>query len=220
MKKMGGEFIDWEASKNHGLPIVFWKMLRVEDKANPGEQKTVPLLKGWTVWNVAHMKGLDIPPLPEAPEIGVSLDTMEENYANPPKITHEPSDRAYYMPLFDHIYLPLKRQFTSELGYGETKAHELVHSTGHSSRFARFKDDANPHEAYAREELVAEIGAAIMLQRLGYQPEMQRMADYVRGWGKAIKDDPTMLISAANRADKAVNLILGIAEPVREEVAA
>jgi antirestriction protein ArdC len=209
MNKMGGKFTDWDAAKEQGLPIVFWKMMRGEDRKT-GEQKTFPLLKGWTVWNVAHMEGIELPERPPAVVIGGGIEGMESQYANPPKIQHEPSTQAYYSPLFDRITLPLIEQFTSEIGYGETKAHELIHSTGHSSRLARFDDKTNPHEAYAREELVAEIGAAIVLQRLGYEPEMQRMADYVKGWASRIKDDPNLLIGAANRADKAANMVLGI----------
>lgn len=219
MKKLGGSFADWDTAKDRGLPIVFWKMLRVEDKNNPGEMKTVPLLKGWTVWNVAHMTGIEVPERRTALIVGDGIEQMEANYANPPQIEHIPSTQAYYSPLFDRITLPLKNQFDTELGYGETKAHELVHSTGHTSRLARFDDKSEPHgERYAREELVAEIGAMILLQRLGYTPDTRRAADYVRGWGTRIKDDPLMLISAANRADKAVNMVLGIAQ--EQEVAA
>lgn len=209
MRKLGGTFHDWEDAKDRGLPIVFWKMMRGEDRKT-GEQKTFPLLKGWTVWNVAHIDGIELPPLPEPITVPADIDSMFANYVNPPEVRHEASEKAYYSPLFDRITLPNKAQFTSVLGYGETLAHELCHSTGHSSRLARFDDKSNPHEAYAREELVAEIGAAIVLQRLGYQPEMARMADYVKGWGSVIKNDPNLLIGAANRADKAACMVLGI----------
>jgi antirestriction protein ArdC len=219
MNKMGGRFRDWEEAKSQGLPIVFWKMMRGTDQKT-GEEKVIPLLRGWTVYNVALVDGIDLPERPTAPVIGDGIAGMEANYVNPPKITHEPSAQAYYSPLFDSITLPLKEQFTSEIGYGETKAHELCHSTGHSSRLARFDDKSNPHEAYAREELVAEIGAAIILQRLGYTPEMARVAEYVRGWASRIKDDPNLLIGAANRADKAANMVLGLTVEAYEEVAA
>lgn len=223
MRKLGGQFKDWEAAKDQGLPIVFWKMLPGTDKVT-GEPKMIPLLRGWTVWNVANIDGLELPPMPEPVVVADGVERMFDNYPNPPEFVHEPSAQAYYSPLFDRITLPMKEQFTSEIGYAETKAHEGVHSTGHSSRLKRFDDKSNPHEAYAREELVAEIGAAIMLQRLGLEPDMRRMSDYVRGWGTAIKGDPNMLIGAANRADKAVNMILGIEEvqieQATEEVAA
>lgn len=212
MKKLGGSFRDWDGdAHDRGLPIVFWKMIPTIDKQT-GDEKRIPLLRGWMVWNVQHMDGIELPPAPEPAftDVPAAIAGMEENYPNPPEIRHELSDQAYYSPLLDRIVFPLQSQFTSLEGYAETKAHELVHSTGHSSRLARFDDKSNPHEAYAREELVAEIGAAIMLQRLGMSPDMPRMAEYVRGWGSRIKDDPKMLIGAANKADRAVNLILGI----------
>ncbi len=219
MKKLGGTFDDWEASKDKGLPIVFWKMLPGTDKKT-GEPKMIPLLKGWTVWNVAHFNGIEMPALPDPIVVPDGVERMFDAYPNPPEVRHEPSAQAYYSPLFDRITLPNKSQFTSEIGYAETKAHEGVHSTGHSSRLGRFDDKDEPHTAYAREELVAEIGAAIMLQRLGLEPDMRRMSDYVQGWGSRIKDDPNMLIGAANRADKAVNLILNIEQEQQQEVAA
>jgi antirestriction protein ArdC len=194
-------------------------MLPGTDKKT-GEPKMIPLLKGWTVWNVAHFSGLELPERPPTLIIGGGIEGMESQYQNPPKIEHVPSAQAYYSPLFDRITLPLRDQFTSEMGYAETKAHELVHSTGHSSRLKRFEDTDEPHTAYAREELAAEIGAAIMLQRLGLKPDMRRVAGYVRGWASVIKDDPNMLIGAANRADKAVNMVLNIEQEQVEEVAA
>lgn len=222
MKKLGGSFKDWDGdAHDKALPIVFWKMLRVEDK-DTGKDKTVPLLRGWMVWNVSHMEGIDLPPRPEPAftDVPHAIAHMEDQYPNPPKIKHEPTAQACYSPLFDTVYLPMQTQFTSISGYAETKAHELVHSTGHSTRLARFGDNDDPHQQYAREELVAEIGAAILMQRIGIDPDMPRMADYVRGWGSRIKDDPKMLISAANKADKAVNMVLGIEAPMVEEQAA
>lgn len=222
MKAMGGSFKDWDGdAHSKGLPIVFWKMIRVEDK-DTGLEKTVPLLRGWTVWNVQHIEGMELPPIPEPAftDVPSAISGMESEYPNPPTIRHETSTQAFYSPLMDTVTLPMQSQFTSIEGYAEAKAHELVHSTGHSSRLARFGDDSKPHESYAREELVAEIGAAILMQRIGLNPDLPRMADYVRGWASRIKDDPKMLISAANKADKAVNLVLGAeVSAVSEEAA-
>lgn len=221
MKALGGSFTDWDGdAHDKGLPIVFWKMVEVEDKTTH-ENRIIPLLRGWTVWNVQHIDGIELPTMPEPAFIDVphAIANMEAAYVNPPRILHVPCDVPHYSPLLDKVVLPMQHQFTSIEGYAEAKAHELVHSTGHSSRLARFDDNTNPHESYAREELVAEIGAAILMQRIGLNPDMPRMADYVRGWGSRIKDDPKMLITAANRADKAVSHIFGKSASDKEEAA-
>lgn len=221
MHEKGGTFKDWDndASKN-GLPIVWWNMLKVEDRKT-GKDKIIPLLKGWTVYNLDHIDGIEVPKI-DRPVIDVpdAVEHMFDQYPSPPRFTEELSATAHYSPSLDQIVIPKREQFSSLIQFAETKAHEGVHSTGHKSRLNRFDNDADVHAAYAKEELVAEIGAAILLQRLGMEPEMQRMADYVKGWGSRIKDDPKMLVSAAGKADHAVNLILNIAQEAREEVAA
>ena len=222
MNKMGGKFKDWEGdAKDNGLPIVFWKPLKVEDRVT-GKDKMIFFLKGWTVWNIAHMEGIEVPVVEREPVVlSDALAALRHGYEGGPSIVETLSAQAYYTPSLHQVTIPSLSQFISEMAWGETMAHELIHSTGHPDLENRFeKGYVGGHEAYAKEELVAEIGAAIVLQRLGLEPEMQRMADYVKGWGSKIKDDPRMLISAANKADKAANRVLGIEVAHYEEAAA
>lgn len=126
------------------------------------------------------------------------------------------SDRAFYAPYADSVTVPNINQFGEVSEYYSTLFHELGHSTGHSSRLNRFTGNAANaafgSEEYSKEELVAEITAATILNSLGLESgnTFRNSAAYVQSWSKHIKDDPMMFISAAGKADKAVNMILGI----------
>lgn len=125
------------------------------------------------------------------------------------------SNRAYYSPALDQVVLPNVTQFKDLAEYYSTAFHELGHSTGHASRLNRFSGSdaiaAFGDESYSKEELVAEITAASILSSLGMESgnSFRNSAAYVQHWSEHIKNDPMMFITAANRADKAINLILG-----------
>jgi len=126
----------------------------------------------------------------------------------------EGSDRAFYRPADDSITIPSESQYKSSVEYVRTRSHETVHSTGTPGRCARFDYDAriNPFgsEDYSKEELVAEIGAAMLDAQFGLRrPKVDRnSAAYIKSWAKRLKDDPKLIVSAAQRAQKAVDYIL------------
>ncbi len=148
------------------------------------------------------------------------LDGINEaiNYPNAPTVQYRSGDRAHYNPATDVITLPQLHQFDSGLRYASTVLHELTHSTGHESRLNRTLANSFGCEAYAQEELVAEIGAAMLATQLGIEVEWDQTAAYVASWLKALKDDRKLIIQAAQKAQKAVDLILPA--PVADEVAA
>ena len=129
------------------------------------------------------------------------------------------SDRAYYSPLLDQVVVPKVTQFQEIAEYYSTLFHELGHSTGHSSRLNRFTGKAAAaafgDESYSREELVAEITAASILTTLGMETgnSFRNSAAYVKSWSEHIANDPMMFVSAAGKAEKAIELILGTAQP-------
>lgn len=127
-------------------------------------------------------------------------------------IRHQQQDRAFYAPASDYIGMPDKRQFSSREDYYSVLLHELTHWTGHKSRLNRFDTVSGSHdrEEYAKEELVAEIGAAFLLARCGLsvQPREDH-AEYLACWIKHCKSDPRAFYNAATKAQKAVDFILG-----------
>ena len=129
-------------------------------------------------------------------------------------LTEEPgSTRAFYTPGLDSVTVPCRAQFPQRAEFYSTLFHELVHSTGHPSRLDRFSGPGNHSfggQEYSKEELVAEIGAACLNSLCSIETEasFQNSASYIQSWSRKLKEDRKMIVSAASRAEKAVNLIL------------
>ena len=93
--------------------------------------------------------------------------------------------------------------------YYSTFFHELVHSTGHKKRLNRFEADQFDNKAtYSKEELVAELGAAYLSVLAGLNHDLENTRAYIKGWLSVLKDNPTWVIWAASRAQKACGLIV------------
>lgn len=202
--------------------VVFWKPFLVDDDDNPGKKKSIPLLRYYNVFNVEQTEGFDYPkpepnsefnPIEKADEI---LGLMK----NPPSFAHG-GDRAYYSPLTDHVQLPQPEQFESPEAYYGTKFHEYVHSTGHESRLKRQFGVGFGNENYSKEELVAEMGAAMLCGVSGIDSEgklVENMGAYIKNWLSKLKDDKKLLISAAGQAQKAADLVQGIEQKPYEVI--
>ncbi len=124
----------------------------------------------------------------------------------------EHGNRAFYRPATDTIVVPEMSQFIEKAEYFSTVFHEAAHSTGHSSRLNRITDTARfGSETYSKEELVAELGSAYLVNAAGLetQPSFCNSAAYIQGWLAALKDDKRFIVSAAGKAEKAVRLIMG-----------
>ena len=206
-----------------GLPVVFWNWFqKKDDQGNPvfddfGNPVEIPFLKTYTVFNAEDIEGFDPSPFePTMPETGISVTSCQEiedrllaSYAKHPRVVHG-GDRACYFPALDQVSLPDPAQFTDVVEYASTVAHELAHSTGHSSRLAR-KFGEKVDEVYSREELVAEFTAAMVLEELGIHemPVLENSAAYLKSWLGHIKDNPGVLFDAITDARKAASMILG-----------
>jgi antirestriction protein ArdC len=121
-------------------------------------------------------------------------------------------DRACYLPVPDRIQLPDRTAFHSAGALYATWAHEAIHSTGHSSRLARdlsggMGEGGNGGRAYAREELVAELGAVLLGDRLEIGSAMGNHAAYLGHWVGLLKESPGVLLQVLSDARKAADLI-------------
>ena len=126
-------------------------------------------------------------------------------------MTHQQGDRAFYCPSDDTITLPLLAQYHETSEYYSTAFHELIHSTGHSKRLNRLDKTAFfGSETYSKEELIAEIGAAELVNQAGLETasSFRNSAAYIQNWLSVLRNDKRFIISAAGKAEKAVNLIL------------
>jgi len=121
-------------------------------------------------------------------------------------------DRACYLPVVDRIQLPERAAFHSAGALYATWAHEAIHSTGHSSRLARdlsggMGEGGDGGRAYAREELVAELGAVLLGDRLEIGSAMANHAAYLGHWVELLKESPRMLLQVLGDARRAADLI-------------
>lgn len=121
------------------------------------------------------------------------------------------SNQPCYKPAGHEIETGRKEQFSSPEGYYSTMFHELVHST-----MKTLKRNASAYgvseKARAREELVAEIGAAYIMSYLGIESSftVENSNAYVKSWAQSLKNDPNAILWAAPKAIEAANLILNI----------
>lgn len=132
------------------------------------------------------------------------------------------SDRAYYAGgIAEHIAMPEIGQFDSPESYYSVFAHEITHSTGNAKRLDRNLSGRFGDKAYAFEELVAELGSAMICGALGLEqrPRIDH-AQYIKGWLSCLRDDPKFIISAASHAQKAADFARKSAEADLEIAAA
>lgn len=121
-------------------------------------------------------------------------------------------DRACYLPVPDRIQLPDRSAFHSAGALYATWAHEVIHSTGHSSRLARdlsggMGDGGDGGRAYAREELVAELGAVLLGDRLEIGSAMANHAAYLGHWVELLQESPRLLLQVLSDARKAADQV-------------
>ena len=198
--------------------IVFWKWVEQEDEET-GEVKQVPFLRYYNVFHIDQCEGIaarHMQPNTSPASADQTAESIITDYIRREGVTveHHEGDAAFYQPNADRIVLPLLAQFKETAEYYGTAFHELVHSTGHMKRLARL--DSTAHfggEAYSKEELVAEIGAAALVNHAGLETahSFTNSAAYVQNWLQALKNDKRFIVSAAGKAEKAVNMILGTA---------
>ena len=116
-------------------------------------------------------------------------------------------NRAFYAPDIDRIQLPERSAFNSPAAFCATWAHEAIHSTGHDSRLKRNLGGMFGSKSYAREELVAELGAVLLGDRLEIGSEIQSHAAYLCHWIEILKEDPRILLQVMRDANAASKLI-------------
>ena len=195
--------------------VVFFKTLLKTEQNEKGEEEQIkiPLMKTYRVFNADQVEGWKGNWLTEGEEQtqdwkDVELaDLIVENSGA--EIDHINQNQAFYMPSLDKIVMPKKEQFTDDSGYYGTMFHELVHWTGHSSRLDRKFGARKGNDNYAKEELVAELGAAMLsaIAKVDAEPRADH-AKYLNGWIKGLKDQPKMILTAASKAEKAAQFII------------
>lgn len=205
-----------------GHHIYLWKSIDVEEKDEQGLVtviKQVPFLRRFTVFNVEDVVGLEPRWQSKAKNTTISPIKQAEDIANKYlqreyiELKHTDPNKAYYSISRDLINIPSINNFKAAEHYAQVLYHECAHSTGHPLRLGRFK--ANDHSApfgsenYSKEELIAEMASAFALRRLGIDTTntQEQNAAYIKSWIGVLKNDTSMVVIAAGRAEKAVRYI-------------
>lgn len=200
----------------HGALVVYADRFTKTETNDKGEEleRQIPFMKGYTVFNVAQIEGLPEhyygkpAPLPEPLRL---IEAAESFFAATGAEFRHGGNRAFYAPAGDFIQLPPPEAFRDAESYAATKAHELVHWTGHPSRLAREFGKRFGDTAYAREELVAELGAAFLCADLALTPEPREdHAAYLDHWLTILKEDKRAIFSAAAHAQRAADHLTGL----------
>lgn len=204
--------------------VTFWKIGEYR-RQNPDtgevadhDSKSI-LLRYFRVFNLEQTEGiaekLGIGAAPAIPQID-ECERIAAQMPNPPK--REQDYRAYYNPANDVVGMPARSAFESAETYYATLFHELTHSTGHASRVGREgieKLERFGSESYSREELVAELGSAMLCGVCGIAPAtIENSAAYLKSWIHALKSDSRLIVSAASQAQKAADYIRGLSASV------
>lgn len=219
VKAQGGFIKRGERSKF----VVFWKdakTLEIDEEGNENERH-FPVLRYYNVWHIDQCEGVS----PKHPVddngcenlvfVNKSAEKIIENYFQRESVTLniEKSNKAYYCCDLDEVHVPLREQYMETEEFYSTLFHEMIHSTGHASRLNRINTQKKRigRGDYAREELVAEIGAAFLINKSGIDSKkvFKNNVAYIQSWSKQLKQNPRLIVSAAGKAEAAVEYIMG-----------
>jgi antirestriction protein ArdC len=211
-----------------GSLVVYANRITKTEKDDKGDEveREIPFLKGYTVFNLDQIEGLapDLYPAPE-PLPAPAFDRIaqaEAFFAATGATIREGGNRAFYSPATDHIQMPPFASFQDAESHAATLAHELTHWTKAPSRLDRdFGRKRFGDEGYAREELVAELGAAFLCADLGITPEIRAdHAAYIDNWLKVLKEDKRAIFSAASHATRAADYLHSLQKKEEQQQAA
>jgi antirestriction protein ArdC len=218
-----------------GSTVVFFKMWEADGSGTGDvpaieDRKVIPLLRSFTVFNADQVDGLPegMAPVPDAGAPGVAWDPIASAEAlvaaSGADIAYG-GDRAYYRPADDHIQMPVRAAFASGEAYYGTLLHELTHWSGHESRCNRMLQGRQHIEAYAFEELVAEMGSAFLCGHCGLLPAVGgeapglQHASYIDSWLQALRNDRRLVFTASSLAQKAADFVLAPVSATASEAA-
>lgn len=206
--------------------VVFWKFSTNakesqegdDDEAMAGGSKLI-FTRGYSVFNAAQVDGYTLAAAAETTK-EQRIGQAEEFFGAIGVEVRHGGNQAYYMRSTDHVQMPTFDAFVDGVAYYSTMAHEFTHWTAKEDRCDRQMGKRFGDMAYAAEELVAELGATFVSAHLGIESTPREdHAKYVANWLKVMKADKRAIFTAASKAQKAADYLVGRAESKKEEAA-
>jgi antirestriction protein ArdC len=204
--------------------IILWKRFPknvVNEETGRTETKSFMVLRTYNVFNAEQADGLADKYFPAPLEGAENVEEHPEasivakeyfGREGAPTLSYG-GDRAYYNGGSDHIQLPDAADFEGDNEFQATRFHEMAHSTGHKSRCAREGVMTFEHfgsERYGKEELVAEMTAAMLMATCGIESTFDNSTAYLASWIKTIRGDNSLVVQAGAQAQRAMDNILGV----------
>lgn len=190
-------------------------------------ERDIPFLRAYGVFNVEQIDGLPEHYYQRAMPVADPVERVESVdrfFANAGADLRHGGLQAFYSPSTDHIQMPPLETFRDAASYVAVLAHEHIHWTAKADRIGRDLSRYNKDKTErAREELVAEIGSALVCADLGIVPELEPRPDhaaYLRSWLKVLADDKRAIFQAAAHAQRAVNYLHGLQLAVSDKAKA
>ncbi|SOD42770.1 ArdC family protein [Nitrosovibrio sp. Nv4] len=212
--EMGGQVRKGEKS----VTCVFFKTLERESE-NEGDSTekadSIRLIKPFWLFNLDQVDGIEKPQTDEPRNEFQQIDAAEKVLIHSGAVIHEAGENAFYRPSTDEIYLPERTRFSSEIEFYSVALHELTHWTGARHRLARDFTKRFGTEAYAFEELIAELGSAFLNAELGFSAAtIPNHGGYIESWLKVLKNDKRAIFTAASQASQAHRYIMDLVDGV------
>ncbi len=218
VRKNGGQVNKGEKSRI----VVFWKKttyLKIDQDTGEMKDRPMFLLRYYLIFNteqcafdkvgqakIQHLSGASESRFNER---NISAEEIIESMPDRPKISLGLHQTPCYIPASDEVRMPDLKYFTNSEAYYAALFHELIHSTGAKHRLNRFEPDQFSNEkSYSREELVAELGAAYLSTMAGITHNVENSAAYVKSWLKVLESNPSWIVWAASKAQKACEFIV------------
>lgn len=201
-------------------PVIFWKTATASSNKPDDEADPPSRLIGrcYHLFNEAQVENVQPREHVSALSPDQRIAAAESFIAGTRADIRHCGDRAFYSPASDQICLPNFEQFRDPLGYYAVASHELVHWSGAKHRLDRDLGGRFGAHSYAAEELVAEIGAAFIAGQLGLTLEPRDdHASYVSSWLQVLRSDSRAILTAAAKAQEAVDYLVGLSNRSRHE---
>ena len=182
----------------------------------PDDEQRIPFLKRYTVFNLEQIEGIShlyLAPVPTISNNDERVDALDEFFAAAGIGIRHGGSSAFYNDRTDEISIPAFADFRSADAYYATLAHEAIHASGHPERLGRetLRDYHTSVSTRAKEEMIAEVGAAYLCAALGTAAgEREDHASYISSWMKLLKNDKRAIFRAATAAQAAADCILGL----------
>ena len=200
-----------------GTTVVFYERRTFAESDDTSHVRVVPFVKTFVVFNTAQVDNLPQAQADSAPAWEASASAASLVEQSGARVVHG-GNVACYQPREDLIRIPAQGQFRDAGSYYATLLHELAHWTGHPARCARELGKRFGDNAYAMEELIAEIGAAFLCAHCRIDGALQH-ASYLDHWLRVLRKTPQALLTAAAKAQQLTDFLTAHSEAAEQHAA-